>query len=137
MPMTPEEKKEFDDLKKENEELKKQLESSKNQPAPSNQIDDAKKQGAADERNRILALDDIAIPGFEAITASAKKDGKTVQETALALLKAQKERGVSMAAINADSKVVPVMHAQTDDEEQRRQYAKTIADEAARMKAKK
>ena len=126
--VTPEEQQqEIDRLKKENEDLRKENDELKKKMPMMNK--EAEKQGACDERARMLALDEIALPGFEAIVTSAKRDGKTAQETALTLLKAQKERGISMSAIKADSQTVPGMPQAADsgdDETIRKQMAAAI-----------
>lgn len=120
MAMTPEEQKEMDRLKKENEDLKKERdESKKSQPSPAEEQtkkEDAKKQGAAEERARMLALDEITMPGFESVIATAKKEGKTAQEAALSVLKAQKERGISLKEIRADSHQVGAFTVDAADE---------------------
>jgi hypothetical protein len=59
--------------------------------------------GAAAERDRILALDEIAMSGHEALVAAAKKDGKTTAEgLALQILKADKAAGTSHLAGRAE-----------------------------------
>ncbi len=52
--------------------------------------------GAKTERERILALDEMAMSGHETMVAEAKKDGKTQPgELAMKMVAAQKQRGQS------------------------------------------
>lgn len=52
--------------------------------------------GAAAERERILAIEDVAMAGHEALVAAAKKDGKTTaDQLAGQILKAEKQRGAN------------------------------------------
>lgn len=69
--------------------------------------------GVAAERERITALEDMALPGHEALIAAFKADGTSPDVAAKAILKAEKETGGrKLAAIAADGAVaVPVAAA--------------------------
>lgn len=63
-------------------------------------------EGAAQERERIKAIEAIALPGFESIIEDAKYvNASTAQDVAIAIVMAQKARAGKMAAdIEADAK---------------------------------
>lgn len=72
------------------------------QTASADQIRDAVQA----ERTRIAAIQAFAEPGFEKLVADAITSGATVEATALSILKAQKDRGVSVAAMRQDGQAV-------------------------------
>src|SRR5690606_16112403 len=56
-----------------------------------------KEDGVSAERNRIQEIEDISSPGNEEIINKAKfETGATAADTAMAILKSQKEKGVQM-----------------------------------------
>ena len=60
-------------------------------------------EGAAQERARIQAIEDIAIAGHEDLVMKAKFDGKTTAEAlAVAMIKADKARGTQMLKARAE-----------------------------------
>lgn len=60
-------------------------------------------EAAAAERERILAIEEVAMPGHEEIVARAKADGSTTAEqVAMQMVKADKARGGSYLAARAD-----------------------------------
>ena len=59
-------------------------------------VNEGIEQGTAAERARIQAIDDMALPGMEALTSKAKfESGITAGEFAVELIKAQKKKGES------------------------------------------
>lgn len=71
--------------------------------ATAEQIAAAKAEATAAERSRLTALLGMQEEGFEAELQQAVADGTQPGDFALAMLKAQKDRGVSMRGIRADS----------------------------------
>lgn len=71
------------------------------------ELDAATKKASTDataaERARIVGLRDIAIAGFDKEIQAAVDSGATVEATAVAIAKAGKARGTSIAAIAGDS----------------------------------
>lgn len=60
-------------------------------------------EGAAQERARIQAIEDIAVVGHENLVNAAKFDGKTTAEAlAVQILKADKARGAQMLKARAN-----------------------------------
>ncbi len=72
--------------------------------------DAAHKAGAAAERERIIAIEQAALPGHEALVAAHKADGsKSAGDLALAIVAAEKAtRAGQLAALDADEKGVKV-----------------------------
>ncbi len=71
----------------------KQMDKTK-QSISQEQIDVYRAEGAAAERARILALDDVAVAGHEDLLATAKADPTmTAEKLALAIVKAEKAKG--------------------------------------------
>lgn len=70
-------------------------------------FDEGKAKGAEEERSRISAIQDLAMPGFEAEVKEAIDNGLTAEATAAAILKKQKDQGTSLAAQRADGTAVP------------------------------
>lgn len=65
--------------------------------------DEAIAEGAAQERARIQAIEDIAVMGHEDLVNKAKFDGKTTAEAlAVAMIKADKARGTQMLKARAE-----------------------------------
>ncbi|MCK5614109.1 S49 family peptidase [Candidatus Pacearchaeota archaeon] len=63
-----------------------------------------REEGATAEKERIQAVEDNTLPGFEKITGPLKFDGKTTgPEVAAAVIAEQKKRGVSLEGIKGDS----------------------------------
>ncbi len=86
--------------------------------------------GAHQERERITGIMAVSTPGFEKETSAAISDGKmTSGDLASAIIKAHKERGVSLGAIAADGTTVP--HAppkpEADEATERASAASAIA----------
>lgn len=78
-------------LKKEQPELVEQIQAA------------AYAKGAEDERARILAIEEIAVAGHEELVESAKRDGAmNAEKLAVAILKADKARGISMLKARAE-----------------------------------
>ena len=69
-------------------------------------------EGAAKERARIQAIEEIAMKGHEALVMSAKFDGVTTAENlAMQMIKAEKARAATMLADRAeDAKVLEDTH---------------------------
>ncbi|MDR1703600.1 MAG: Clp protease ClpP [Clostridiales bacterium] len=66
-------------------------------------VKDGAIKGAKDERKRIQGIDDMALPGMEALTNKAKYEtGITAGEFAVELIKAQKKSGASFIAAAAE-----------------------------------
>ena len=64
---------------------------------------EAEKTGAEAERDRIKAINAMAQPGFEKEVSAAIDEGLSVEAAGLSLFKAAQDRGITVAAINADS----------------------------------
>ncbi len=74
--------------------------------------------GAAAERGRLQAIDDLAIDGHDDLVAKAKTDGWSAADTATAILKAEKTLRASELAgikgVEADTGKVPAAPAAGD-----------------------
>lgn len=70
-------------------------------------FDEGKAKGAEEERARISAIQDLAMPGFEAEIKEAIDKGLTADACAAAILKKQKDQGTTLAAQRADATSVP------------------------------
>jgi ClpP class serine protease len=64
---------------------------------------EAEKTGAEAERDRIKAINAMAQPGFEKEVSAAIDEGLSVEAAGLSLFKAAQDRGITVAAIKADS----------------------------------
>ena len=63
-----------------------------------------RKEGAEMERKRLEEIDNLALPGHEALIAKAKTDGKTGGEVAIMLVQAERSKGAAiLAGIKADA----------------------------------
>ena len=63
-------------------------------------ISQAKEEALKAERERIKAIDDMALPGMESLTNRAKfESGITAEQYAVEILKAQKEKGANFLAM--------------------------------------
>lgn len=73
--------------------------------------------GVKAERDRIAAIDEIALPGHEALVAQCKAEGASVEETKTRILQAEKQtRGKHLERMRADGSVqVPVVSTTTGD----------------------
>ncbi|WJO23209.1 S49 family peptidase [Pseudomonas soli] len=58
------------------------------------------------ERDRIKGINALAVKGFEKEIGAAIDDGSSVEATALSLLKASQDRGISLAGIKSDAQGV-------------------------------
>lgn len=135
-------------LEQQNEELKKQIEEmKKEEPSdPEGEENDEKKAmeekdamdkedekkkafsaGAKAERERIKAIDDIAQPGFEKITAKAKNEGWSAEKTAMEIIKAQKSQGVSLQGLQRESYAISGLTQANPEESERSSLAALIA----------
>lgn len=104
-------------------------------------------EGAAQERERIQAIEDIAIVGHENLVNAAKFDGKTTAEAlAVQILKADKARGAQMLKARAnDAKALEGIEAEGNEglnpkaEEKAKQDAemKAVIEAGARAFARK
>lgn len=92
-------------------------------------------EGAAQERERIQAIEDIAIVGHENLVNAAKFDGKTTAEAlAVQILKADKARGAQMLKARAnDAKALEGIEAEGN--EGLNPKAEEMAKQDAEMKA--
>ncbi|HHF0206095.1 S49 family peptidase [Pseudomonas aeruginosa] len=63
----------------------------------------ARTEGAEAERKRLLGINALASKGFEKEIAAAIEDGSSVEATALQLVKAAQDRGITLAGIKSDS----------------------------------
>lgn len=65
-------------------------------------------EGADSERKRLAAIDEVAVPGYEKLVNAAKADGAmTAEKLALAIVKADKEKGGKfLAALDKDEEAV-------------------------------
>jgi hypothetical protein len=98
--------------------------------------EEGRKAGATDERARLTALAEIAQPGFEAEHKAAIDAGDSPDKFALALMKASKDRGITIGAIRKDSKAAP--HAaspETDAAAAKAGWDKVTAKYGAKAKA--
>lgn len=77
------------------------------------------------ERERISGIQAIAEPGFEKETDEAISSGASVADTALAMAKARKDRGVDLNSIAKDGR--SVAHAATPSDENKVSWAKVLS----------
>ncbi|MNP39336.1 hypothetical protein D3C76_1329090 [compost metagenome] len=63
-------------------------------------------EAATAERERIKGINTLAVKGFEKEIGAAIDDGSSVEATALVLLKASQDRGISLAGIKGDAQGV-------------------------------
>lgn len=64
---------------------------------------EAAASAVAAERERIKGINALAAPGFEAEIGAAIEGGSSIEATALSLLKAAQDRGITVAAIKRDA----------------------------------
>ena len=88
--MTEEEKKKKEEDEKKEAEAE---EEKKKEDEEDEENKEARQKGIRHERARLLAIDELSFSGFESIVLKAKKEGFSVEKTALEILKVQKERG--------------------------------------------
>lgn len=76
--------------------------------AQAEQVDTAaiRAEGATAERARIKGINALAVKGFEQEIGAAIDDGSSVEATALSLLKASQDRGISLSGIKSDAQGV-------------------------------
>lgn len=60
---------------------------------PTVDLDALRREGAAAERSRLMALDNLALPGCEAIITAAKESGATADATAMEMVQHLKATG--------------------------------------------
>lgn len=77
---------------------------------------DAYEQGIQQERSRILAILDIEIEGYETQVRDAIMNGWTAEQTALEILKVQKERGITVAQVR-DGGIMAQYVGETENKE--------------------
>lgn len=111
----------------EKEEVVPQAQEMEEKPEEEKKVEDVVAKAIARERERLLALDSICVPGFEACVATAKATGKSAQETSFEILKAQAKN--KMYALRAESVVIPGMGGTVEmtDDDKRKQMAAMIA----------
>lgn len=68
--------------------------------------------GAAAERERIAAIDTLAIPGHEGLIVAMKADGTSAADAAVKLIQAEKLIRVNVAQALAADGILPVAHVQ-------------------------
>ncbi len=87
-----------------------------NQAAVKAEFDKGLEQGQADERDRIMKMDDVALPGYEDMVNKAKADGKTTaSELAMQILAVEKQKGSdALATMKADADKVPQIEPSVD-----------------------
>jgi hypothetical protein len=85
--------------------------------APAIDLAAVRAEAAVAERARIAALDAIALPGFEAMIATAKADGQAPAEVALAMCAALKasKRLDAVDALRAGAETVPPLDPAPND----------------------
>jgi len=88
-------------------------------------IEEGRKLGAQAERERINAINDLALEGFEKERDDALKAGTSPTDFAVVQAKAIKDRGVTVAAIKTDSPSAP--HAAPGGDVKGSSWAQTIA----------
>jgi hypothetical protein len=72
---------------------------------------DIEAKAAKAERERLIALQAIARPGFEALLATAIETGQTKEQFAFAQMEEANTRGITLDAIKKDSKAAPHANA--------------------------
>lgn len=75
------------------------------------------KEGAESERKRLQGINALASKGFEKEIAAAIEDGSSVEATALQLVKAAQDRGITLAGIQSDSTSTTTTTPAGDDKE--------------------
>jgi len=73
------------------------------------------KAGSEAERKRILAIEEVAMPGHDAMIKAAKEDGKTTAgDLAMKIVSAEKQRGAkTMKTMEDDANEQPVVQPTT------------------------
>ncbi len=66
------------------------------------------------ERSRIRSIQQMVRPGFERLADSAIEDGSTLEQFALAMIREQADRGITLDAIRRDAPN-PAPHASAPD----------------------
>lgn len=80
-------------------------------------VETAQASAATSERARISAINKLAQPGFEPQIKAAIESGASPGETALVIMTAMADRGITVKGINADSPpVIQGQHASNSDE---------------------
>ena len=89
-----------------------------NQDAAKAEFDKGFEQGTTAERDRIMKMDDVALPGYEDMVSKAKADGKTTAEDlAMQILAVEKQKGSdALATMKADAEKVPQIEPSMDSE---------------------
>ena len=77
-------------------------------------LDEGRKLGAQAERDRINAINDLTLNGFEKERDEALKSGASANDFAVTQAKAIKDRGVTVSAIKKDSTTAPHANAPAD-----------------------
>ena len=87
-----------------------------NQDAVKAEFDKGLEQGQTQERDRIMKMDDVALPGYEEMVSKAKADGKTTaSELAMQILAVEKQKGSdALATMKADADKVPQIEPSVD-----------------------
>ena len=87
-----------------------------NQKAVKAEFDKGLEQGQTQERDRIMKMDDVALPGYEKMVNKAKADGKTTaSELAMQILAVEKQKGSdALATMKADANKVPQIDPSVD-----------------------
>lgn len=80
-------------------------------------LTEVKNQARTEERERIAAITALAQPGFEAEIQAAIADGSTAEASALAILTASKERGISLTSIKNDATQASTTSPTTEQEQ--------------------
>jgi signal peptide peptidase SppA len=72
--------------------------------------------GATAERERIMKIEDVAMPGYEEMVSKAKADGKTTaEELAMQILAVEKQKGsTALENMKADAENVPAIEPSVD-----------------------
>lgn len=99
------------------------------QIAAPEQVDTAavKSEAAKAERDRINGINALAVKGFETEISAAIENGSSVEATALALLKAAQDRGISIDGIKSDAQGVKTAATKTADEKAQAEHKSTVA----------
>lgn len=93
---------------------------------------DAMQKIASDERSRILAIQGLAMSGFESLAEKAIRDGVTIEQFAVLQLGEQKDRGITLDAMRRDAPGAAPFAAAPD--EQSRGRARSTTDSEAIFK---
>ncbi len=80
------------------------------------EFDNGQEAGATSERERIMKIEDVAMPGYEDMVAKAKSDGKTTaEELAMQILACEKQKGSdALSAMKASAESVPSLEPSVD-----------------------